>query len=218
MNTIFTDLIAGGKVAVYMDDILIYSANEATHRETTHEVLWHLEEYDLYLKPEKCEFDGDCIEYLGMIIKPGYISMDHGKTAAVANWPKPCNFRDVRGFLGFANFYRRFIQNFSAKARSLNDFIKKDTPWHWEKDEEAAFATLKQAFAEAPVLALYDPNRLTEVEVDVSNFATGGVLLQKGDDGLWHLIVYRSKTINAPERNYEIYNKEFMTIVRALEN
>lgn len=70
MNTIFMDLIAGGKVAVYMDDILIHSADEATHRETTHEVLRRLEEYDLYLKPKKCKFNCDCIEYLRMIIEP----------------------------------------------------------------------------------------------------------------------------------------------------
>lgn len=91
MNTIFANLIAGGKVAVYMDDILIYSADEATRRETMHEVLRHLKGYDLYLKPEKCKFNCDRIEYLGIIIEPGCVSMDHGKTTAVANWPKPRN-------------------------------------------------------------------------------------------------------------------------------
>lgn len=106
MNMIFVDLITGRKVAIYMDDILIYSANEATHRETTHKVLWHLKEYDLYLKLEKYEFDCDCIKYLGMIIEPSRVSMDHGKTTAVANWPKPRNLRDVWSFLGFANFYQ----------------------------------------------------------------------------------------------------------------
>lgn len=95
INTIFADLITGGKVAIYVDNILIYSANEATHRETTHEVLRHLEEYNLYLKPEKCEFNCDHIEYLGMIIELGHVSMDHGKTAAVINWPKPHNLQNV---------------------------------------------------------------------------------------------------------------------------
>lgn len=95
MNTIFTDLITGEKVAIYMDNILIYSADEKTHREITHKVLWHLEEYNLYLKPKKCEFDCDRIEYLRMIIKPGRISIDHGKVAAITNWPKPHNLRDV---------------------------------------------------------------------------------------------------------------------------
>lgn len=109
MNTIFTDLIVGGKVAVYMDDILIYSADEATHQEMMHEVLRCLEEYDLYLKPGKCKFDCNRIEYLGIIIEPGRISMDRRKTAAIANWPKPRNLHDVQGFLGFTNFYRQFI-------------------------------------------------------------------------------------------------------------
>lgn len=128
MNTIFADLIMGGKVAIYMDNILIYSANEAIYREMTYEVLRRFEEYNLYLKPEKCRFDYDRIEYLGMIIEPGHISMDHGKTAAVTNWLQPRNLRDIREFLGFANFYRQFIKDFSAKAHPLNDLIKKDTP------------------------------------------------------------------------------------------
>lgn len=106
MNTIFIDLIVGGKVAVYMDDILIYSTDKAMHQETTHEVLQRLEKYDFYLKPEKCEFDCDHIEYIGMIIEPSHVSIDHEKTAAVANWPKPRNLHDIRRFLGFTNFYR----------------------------------------------------------------------------------------------------------------
>lgn len=95
MNTIFADLIAGGKVAIYIDDILIYSADEVTHQETTYKVLRRLKEYNLYLKPKKCEFNCDCIKYLSMIIGPGRVSMDHRKTATIANWPKPCNLRDV---------------------------------------------------------------------------------------------------------------------------
>lgn len=128
MNMIFVDLIAGGKVAIYMDDILIYSTDKAMHQETMHEVLQHLEEYDLYLKPKKCEFDCDCIEYLRMIIEPSHVSIDHGKVAIVANWPKPYNLWDIQGFLSFANFYHWFIRDFSAGVHPLNDFTKKNTP------------------------------------------------------------------------------------------
>lgn len=77
---------------------------------------------------------------------------------------------------------------------------------------------LKQVFAEAPVLVLYDPSRPTEVKVDASNFATREVLLQKDNNGLWHPITYWSETMNAPECNYKIYDKEFIAIVRALED
>lgn len=97
----------------------------------------------------------------------------------------------------------------------LNDLTKKDTPWYWREGEEAAFTMLKQAFTKAPVLAPYDLNRLTEVKVDASNFATSGVLFQKGDNRLWHSITYQSEIMNAPERNYKIYDKEFMAIVWA---
>lgn len=128
MNMIFADLITGEKVAVYTDNILIYSADKATYQEITHKVLQRLKEYDMYLKLEKCKFNCNCIKYLGMIIEPGHVSMDHGKTAAVANWPKPCNLWDIRGFLGFVNFYHQFIKNFSAKVCLLNDLTKKDTP------------------------------------------------------------------------------------------
>lgn len=91
MNIIFADLIAGEKVAVYMDNILIYSADKETYREMTHKVLWHLKEYNLYLKPKKCKFNCNHIEYLRMIIEPSRVSMDHGKVTAIANWPKPHN-------------------------------------------------------------------------------------------------------------------------------
>lgn len=106
---IFADLITEGKVAVYMNNILIYSADEVIHQEMTHEVLQCLEEYNLYLKPEKCKFDCDRIKYLGIIIELGCVSMDHGKVAAIANWLKLRNFRNIWEFLSFTNFYRRFI-------------------------------------------------------------------------------------------------------------
>lgn len=218
MNTIFADLIAENKLAVYMDDILIYSSDKEVHRETTHEVLRRLKEYDLFLKPEKCEFDKDEIEYLGMVIRAGEVGMDPAKVQAVANWHDPRNLRDLRGFLGFANFYRRFIKDFARKARPLNDLTKKDTLWRWGESEQKAFAELKGSFTKAPVLTMYDPTRPTEVEVDASNFATGGVLSQKCDDGLWRPVAYRSETMTPAERNYEIYDKEFLAIIRALED
>ena len=117
MNSIFADLIAVGKVAVYLDDILIFTATLEEHHKIVHEVLRRLRKHDLYLRPEKCEFEREQIEYLGLVIREGQVAMDSAKVEAVRNWPIPKTLKDVRGFLGFANFYRRFINGFSRLAR-----------------------------------------------------------------------------------------------------
>ena len=218
MNSIFADLIAAGKVAVYLDDILIFSATLEEHRQVTHEVLRRLQEHDLYLRPEKCEFERTEVEYLGLVIREGEVAMDPVKVKAVTEWPAPKNLRELRGFLGFANFYRRFIRDFSKHARPLNDLTKKDVSWTWGLAQQHAFAALKDAFTREPVLVSWDPARPTRVEVDASGFATGGVLLQRLDDGLWHPVAFRSESMTDAERNYEIYDREMLAIVRALED
>ena len=136
MDTIFADLIAEGKVSVYLDDILIFTKGLEEHRRIVREVLQRLKEYDLYLRPEKCEFEKEEIEYLGMIIGNGQVKMDPAKVAAVKDWPTPTNLREVRGFLGFANFYCRFIKSFSQIARPLNDLTKKGVPFEWKKAQQ----------------------------------------------------------------------------------
>jgi hypothetical protein len=117
MNLIFADLIAKGVVAVYLDDILIYTKTIKEHRKITHEVLRCLEENNLYLRPAKCKFECTEVEYLGMLIRENHVSMDPAKVRAVTDWPAPRNLKEVRGFLGFANFYRRFIEGFACIAR-----------------------------------------------------------------------------------------------------
>jgi Reverse transcriptase (RNA-dependent DNA polymerase) len=105
INTIFTDLVTVGKVAVYLNDILVYSSTPEEHCITTHEVLCRLRTHDLYLRPEKCEFDHNEIEYLSLIIRKGEVTMDPMKVKVVADWPAPRNLRELHGFLRFANFY-----------------------------------------------------------------------------------------------------------------
>ena len=218
MNSVFADLIAKGKVAVYMDDILIYNADLKEHRQVVCEVLKRLEHYDLYLKPEKCEFEKDSMEYLGMIIRPGEVQMDPGKVAAVKNWPTPTTLKEVRAFIGFANFYRRFIKDFSSLARPLHDLTKKDVPWQWNQEQQRAFNSIKDMFCSEPILKVYNPELPTRVECDASGFATGGILSQKHDDGLWHPVAYRSQSMSKEERNYEIYDREMLGLIRALED
>jgi hypothetical protein len=157
MNTIFADLVTAGKVAVYLDDILIFTSDLEEHCRITCKVLKHLQEHDLYLRPEKCEFKKTEVEYLSLIISEGRIRMDPAKVKAVKEWADPWNLCDVHAFLGFANFYCCFIAGFVKIAHPLNNLTKKDVPWHWTFVERHAFQALKDVFISEPILAQWDP-------------------------------------------------------------
>jgi hypothetical protein len=115
--------------SVYLDDILIYSENLAQHRDHVKQILRMLRENNLFCKPEKCQFEVKEVEYLGFVISPNGIGMDPGKLRAVAEWPTPRNLRDIQSFLGFANFYRQFIQGYSKVVTPLTHLTGKDVPF-----------------------------------------------------------------------------------------
>lgn len=218
MNEILRDLILEGKVMVYLDDILIFTQDVKENRRITREVLRRLRENDLFAKPEKCFFEKDRIEYLGMIISHGHVEMDPAKVAGVTEWPRPTKVKQVQAFLGFANFYRRFIKDFAKIAKPLTILTKKDQKWIWDDAQEQAYQNLKKAFTTAPILRIPDDENPFRLETDASDFATGAVLSQLDPtDGLWHPVAFYSKSLNEHERNYEIYDKELLAIIRALE-
>jgi hypothetical protein len=139
--------------------------------------------------------------------------MDPVKVQAITNWPAPRNLRDLRGFLGFANFYCHFIKDFAKLTRPLNNLTRKDFPWHWGVLQQRAFQALKDMFSRKPILTMWEPNCPTCLKVDAFGYAMGGVLLQRLDDNLWHPIAYRSQSMADAERNYEIYDKEMLAII-----
>ncbi len=217
MDTIFRDLILTNEVIVYMDDILIATiSNSHHHCEVVHQVLYRLEQHDLYLKPEKCSFETPEVEYLGVIIGHRKIRMDPVKTQGVKTWEAPTNLTEARGFVGFLNFYRRFIKGFSKLARPLHDLTKKGVVWRWTHMEQATFEALKAAVAEEPVLLFPKLDEPFEMEVDASAIAIGAVLNQKGEDQRTHPVAYYSESFSATERNYDIYNRELLAIVKSL--
>lgn len=216
MNDIFKDLIVQEKVTVYLDDILIFSEDIKEHRAVVRKVLKRLQQNDLYLKPEKCEFEQPRTEYLGLVISHNKLEMDPAKVKAIVDWPTPQNASDIRKFRGFANFYRRFIKDFSRICKPLDRLTGKE-PWQWEKEQQDAFDMLKSCFAKHPILCMYNPDWETRIEVDTSNFATGGILVQKQNNNKWHPVAFLSESMTEPERNYKIYDKEMLAIIRALE-
>jgi len=218
INDIFRDLIAEGIMVVYLDDILIFTRTEEEHAKAIRWVLQILQEHKLFLRPEKCEFYKERIEYLGLVISENEVSMDPVKVVGVREWPTPENKTDVQAFLGFVNFYRRFIRDFSAKARPLFDLTRSEQVWTWSGREQTAFEDLKMAVTTALVLMSPQDSEPFRVEADSSDFAIGAVLSQQSTaDGKWHPIAFYSKSLFSMERNYEIHDKEMLAIIRALE-
>jgi len=129
MNEILRDMINEGKVAAFVDDMLVGTETEEGHNEIVEEVLRRLEENDLYVKPEKCVWKVRKIGFLGVVIGPSRIEMEKEKVDGVLSWPEPRNVKDVRKFLGLANYYRRFIKDFARVARPINVLTRKNIKW-----------------------------------------------------------------------------------------
>jgi hypothetical protein len=216
MNTIFADLL-DISVIVYLDDILIYSEDEKNHTRDVIEVLKRLREHGLYARADKCEFGVTETEYLGFVLTVGGVRMDPKKIQTILDWPTPRKVKDVQSFLGFANFYRRFIHGYSDKVRPLNIAIKKGTIWNWTKECETAFEDLKQAFVTAPVLAHWIPGRKLLVETDASDGAIAAILSQKEPDGEIRPLAYFSRTLQGSEKNYDVHDKELLAIFIAFK-
>src|ERR1700737_2423471 len=187
----------------FLDDILTYSDNLKEHKEHVRAVMTTLKEAGLYLKAEKCEFHQQEVKYLGLIVGVNGIKMDPEKVAAVKEWEAPGKLKEVQAFLGFANFYRRFIRNYSRVVQPLTKLTKKLVPFHWGPDQKRAFAELKMAFTTAPVLAHFDYEKKIVLETDASSYVSAGVLSQYDDQGILHPIVFFLKKHSPAEENYE---------------
>ncbi|KAI0995652.1 hypothetical protein K3495_g12528 [Podosphaera aphanis] len=179
----------------YMDGVLIYtSGTEEDHWESVLKVLQKLAQAGLYLDIDKCEFRRREVKYLGFIIRAGQeITVDPTKVKSILEWQLPTSVKGVRSFLGFANFYRCFVNGFSEITAPFTSLTKKGTIWKWGPDENNAFEKLKLVFASEPVLAQWDPERHMVLEADCSGYALGGCLSQGDDLGHLRLVAYYCK-------------------------
>jgi len=218
MNNIFQNLIVEGIVVVYLDNILIFTKMEEEHMQVVRWMLQVLKENKLFLHLEKYKFYKQWIEYLDLVISENEVSIDLVKVTGVREWPTPENKTNVQAFLGFMNFYQRFIQDFSAKAQPLFDLTCSEQVWMWSGKKQAAFEDLKTAVTTALVLVSPQESDPFQIEADSSGFTTGAVLSQQSTtDGKWHPIVFYSKSLSSVERNYEIHDKQMLAIICALE-
>ena len=217
MNTILAPLINKNLVLVYMDDILIHAVDKKTLQETTKQVLEILKKHDLYLKPEKCEFERQELKYLGYVISANKVRMDPTKLRGIKNWETPNTLRKTWQFLGFCNFYRKFIKDYAKIVVPINSLIKKNTKFNWTNKTQEAFEELKKHFEKEPILMTADSTRPFKIFTDVSNNGTRAVLTQKDENGVQHPCFFYSKPFTGAEKRYHTAEQEFLAIIWAIQ-
>lgn len=208
----------------YLDDILIFSADKQSHTQHIQQVLERMRSAELYANPAKCTFYQDQVEFLGYIISREGVSMDPRRVDTIASWKKPETYHDIQVFLGFCNFYRRFIKDYSKIALPLTALMKgskngkKPGRVDLSEKEEAAFRHLIDAFQSAPLLRHFDPERSIRLETDASAFAMAGILSQPSDEGQFHPVAFWSRKFQGPELNYGTPDQELFAIVHSFKH
>jgi len=178
----------------YLDDILIFSQN-LDHQRHVRTILNRVKETGLTLKATKCEFHNTEIKYLGYVISPQGLRMDEEKIRTIKEWKEPTNIMGIQSSLGFANFYRRFIQDYSRITTPLTHLTRKEVDWEWGDKQQAAFDTLKTAMMTEPILEYFDPERPIKIETDASDYAIGALCSQPDDKGIlcWNIGIDRDE-------------------------
>ena len=230
---------------VYIDDIIVHSRTFEEHLEDVGQVFERIQGANLKLEPEKCKFCFEEIKFLGHILGKDGIRTDPAKIEKVKNYPRPTNITQLRGFLGLAKYYRKFIKDFAKIAKPLNELTKgsrseplkirdgikmkrkkseaekskKDEEFmkNWEEEQEEAFKKLKETLIMAPVLIYPNFEKEFILYTDASKIALGAILHQKGEDNKEHVIAYENKTLGPAEQNYHTTELECLAVVWAIE-
>ena len=203
---------------IYLDDIIIFSKTSKKHISRLHKVFQKLDEAGLHLKPNKCKFFRDRLEYLGHVVSSKGIETIPRKIAAIINWPRPKNITQIRSFLGFCNYYRKFIRGYAQVAKPLYQLLtgenakKKTNEVEWTEQCEQAFNKLKEICSDTPILAYADYTKCFKVHTDASEQGLGAVLYQDQDDGTTRVIAYASRNLSKLEKRYHSSKGEFLAL------
>ena len=215
MSKVLKDL--NWKIAlVYIDDILIFSKNFDEHLEHLDKVFQNLRAANLKIHPGKCRFAVQEIVYLAHRINSFGIKVDDSKYQAIETYPVPKNVKNVRAFLGMAQFYRRYIKSFATIALPLNKLLRKETKFVWTEECQVAFETLRRALVTAPVLAFPQFDKPFILAVDASDESIGYVLSQLDSDNREHPVAYGGRALRNEELKWHITDKEGLSLVEAI--
>src|SRR5437773_1056722 len=197
----------------------MYSTTLEEHILHLRQVLQKLLEHGLFVKLEKCQFSVQEISFLGFVISPQGISIDADRISTISEWPVPRSVTDIQVFLGFANFYRRFIDGYSRVVMPITSLLrtKGAPPFNWSPVAQEAFDRLKVLFTSAPILRHFDPALPVTLHSDSSGFAISGIISQP-HDGLLHPVAYWSRKCTPAECNYDIHDREMLAIVECMKH
>ena len=207
---------------IYLDDIVIFSKDLASHLERLEAVFQKLEEAGLKLKPLKCELFWRQSAYLGHVISAKGVATDESKIEAIKNWPTPTNITEVQSFLGFMGYYHRFIPKFAQVAHPLHKHNigknagKKKAAIKWDSRCQQAFDDLKTLCTMAPILAYADFTKPFKLHADACGTGLGAVLYQTQEDGTKAVIAYASRSLNKAESHYPAHKLEFLALTWAV--
>ena len=213
MSEILVDLPG---VVCQMDDILVFGKTQHEHDQNLEAVLRRLEEANVTLSPQKCEFSKTELTFLGHVIDVTGIRADPEKTKAIMDMSPPNSLSELRRFLGMANQLGKFTPNLAELTQPLRELLSKSRKWMWGPPQSKAFNLVKAELSKPTTLALYDPAALTKISADASAFGLGAVLLQK-DDGLWRPVAFASRSMTETERRYAQIEKEALAATWACE-
>ena len=202
---------------VYLDDVIVFGNTFEEELQRLEEVFHRMRSANLKLNPRKCVLFRSEVPFLGHVVSSTGIKTDPTKTAAVDEWPAPSNIKELRSFLGFCTYYRRFVRGFSDIAAPLHALTKGGVTFEWDQTCQTSFETLKTALTHAPVLQYPDPKLRFILDTDASSVGVGAVLSQI-HDGVEHVVAYFSRTLSAPERNYCVTRRELLAVVDAVRH
>ncbi|XP_024156291.1 uncharacterized protein LOC112164308 [Rosa chinensis] len=211
MNEVLRDFLRKFAL-VFFDDILVYSQTLEDHLKHLELVFERLQQHSLKVKESKCSFGVPKVEYLGHVISAAGVAVDPTKIECIQQWPQPKTLKELRGFLGLAGYYRKYVKSFGIIAKPLTDMLKKDG-FHWTEPAIVAFEKLKQALISTPVLATPDFSKEFVIECDASDLGIGAVLSQDG-----HPIAYMSKALAQRHLALSVYDKEMLAVVAAVQH
>ena len=215
MNTVFEDIL-NRNVSVYIDDIIVYSRTIEEHMNHLRQVFERLDSRDLRLHPQKCRFLCDEIKFLGFVINKSGIKPDPTRTEAIRKFPVPQKVKDIRSFIGMANFYRKYIKDFAIIAKPLTMLIRKEVKFNFNEECHRSFNKIKEFLTNEPILAHYRIDDQLILYTDASGYGLGAILTQIQDEKE-RTLQYASATLTKHQENYSVTEKEMLAIVWSVE-